>query len=176
MRQTGRATICMEGRGKKFPPGVAGGGGGVSTGEPCGRGRRATGRRAEKANRSPELATLRPPGARSGLADSRRYPVPSRPPRWRDRPIFLRPYGGRGGGWRFTQPQPPGDASQSRAGRRVWQAASSGTRGAPRTPAPPRTPQFLAPEQTGGGSDFSEVEVRLDQKRARSFRLQPPRQ
>lgn len=89
----------MEGRGKSFLQvsrvGVAGWGRG-GTVRTWSEGRLAVGAEKGKIGALNWPHPLRPPGARSGLADSRRHPVPSEPPpEWRDRPVFLRPYGGR---------------------------------------------------------------------------------
>lgn len=130
----------MEGRGKSFlqvsRAGVAGWGRG-GTMWTWSEGRLAVGAEKGKIGALNWPHPLRPPGARSGLADSRRYPVPSEPPpEWRDRPVFLRPYGGRGGGGGGSRnPGRPGMPRNRGAGRRVWRAAGSG-HAAPRDSLP----------------------------------------
>ena len=153
----------MEGRGKSFlqvsRAGVAGWGRG-GTVRTWSEGRLAVGAEKGKIGALNWPHPLRPPGARSGLADSRRHPVPSEPPpEWRDRPVFLRLYGGRGRGV-AVHATPSARGCPAIWGRAGWsgerRAAGSG-HAAPRDSLPllgrtvPPLPAPPAREQTGGG-------------------------
>lgn len=154
----------MEGRGKSFlqvsRAGVAGWGRGGTVRTWSG-GRLAVGAEKGKIGALNWPHPLLPPGARSGLADSRRHPVPSEPPpEWRDQPVLLRPYGGRGGGAVHATPAARGcPATGGRAGGSGERRAAVSGHAAPRNyltphvglPAPPRTYSSPPPRQANRG-------------------------